>query len=322
MKASVYYETGGPEVFRYEDVPDPIAAEGGVIVKVEYISIEGGDSLHRSGGVMSAAPHIVGYQCAGVVKELGAGVTALEVGDRVVTVGLDGSYAELRAVPAGFCWKIPEGLSTELAACIPVAYGTAHDCLFEFGRLAKGESVLVQAGASGVGIAAIQMAKNAGARVLATASSDSKLERLKEFGLDDGINYAQGSMVARVLSLTDGRGVDLVVESVGGKGLGESLECLAYKGRCVSLGDAGRGGSAIVDVGTLRPKNLTLCGYFLGAELLLRPDTYATIARVIDEVASGAIRVVVDRTFPLRDAEGAHKYIESRQSFGRVVMIP
>ena len=187
-----------------------------------------------------------------MVIESGEKVADLKVGDRVVTVGLDGSHAELRAVPAGFCWKIPDGLSTEEAACVPVAYETAHDCLFVFGRLQAGESVLVQAGASGVGIAAIQMAKKVGARVLATASSDSKLERLREFGLDDGINYVTSQVVAEVLSLTEGRGVDVVLESVGGRGLNDSLECLGYRGRCVSLGDAGRGGPAMVDAGSLR----------------------------------------------------------------------
>jgi NADPH2:quinone reductase len=322
MKAAVYYETGGPEVFKYEEIPDPVAPPGGVLVKVEAISVEGGDTLHRSGGDISAVPHIVGYQCAGTVIETGPGAVALAVGDRVVAVGLDGSHAELRAVPEGFCWKIPEGLSTEEAACIPVAYGTAYDCLFEFGRLSVGESVLVQAGASGVGIAAIQFAKRAGARVLATASSQSKLDRLRDYGLDDGINYTEGDLVAKVLGLTDGRGVDVVIESTGGSGLTHSLDCLGYRGRCVSLGDAGRGAAAIVDVGSLRPKNLTLSGYFMGAELLLRPGFHESIARIIDDVAAGEIRVVIDRRFALSEAEEAHRYIESRQAFGRVVLVP
>lgn len=322
MKAAVYYETGGPEVFRYEDVPDPAVSEDAVLVKVEVISVEGGDSLHRAGGEMASVPHVVGYQCAGVVIETGEKVSALEVGDRVVTVGLFGSYAELRAVPAGFCWKIPDGLSTEQAACVPVAYETAHDCLFVFGRLHAGESVLVQAGASGVGIAAIQMAKRVGARVLATASSDSKLERLRDFGLDDGINYATRPVVPEVLSLTEGRGVDVVLESVGGRGLSDSLECLGYRGRCVSLGDAGRGAPAMVDAASLRAKNLTLCGYFLGTELFLRSDSYKSVASILDDVASGTIRVVIDRTFALADAAEAHTYIESRQAFGRVVLVP
>jgi NADPH:quinone reductase len=322
MKAAVYYETGGPEVFRYEEIPDPALGDGGVLVKVEAISIEGGDTLHRSGGEIAVVPVVVGYQCAGTVIATGPGVATLVVGDRVVTVGLDGSHAELRAVPEGFCWKIPEGLSTEEAACIPVAFGTAHDCLFEFGRLSAGESVLVQAGASGVGIAAIQLAKAAGAQVLATASSDSKLARLVEFGLDHGINYVEKEVVAEVLLITGGGGVDLVIESVGGPGLNNSLDCLGYRGRCVSLGDAGRGEPAMVEVGSLRPKNLTLSGYFMGAELLLRPGFHEAMAKIIAEVASGKLRVVIDRRYPLTDAAEAHRYIESRQAFGRVVLVP
>ena len=205
MKAAVYYETGGPEVFRYEEVADPAMAGHEVLVRVEAISIEGGDTLNRTGGEMSGVPHVVGYQCAGTVVAAGDQVTLLREGDRVVTVGLDGSHAELRSVAEPFCWIIPDGLSTEEAACIPVPFGTADDCLFEFGRLQPGETALIHAGASGVGIAAIQLAKRAGARVLATASRDEKLERLTEFGLDEGINYASSDFVEEVRRLTDGK---------------------------------------------------------------------------------------------------------------------
>jgi NADPH2:quinone reductase len=322
MKAAVFYSAGGPEVFRYEDVPDPHVAEDQVLVKVGAVSIEGGDTLARAGGDLFVVPHIVGYQCAGTVIEAGEKVVGLGVGDRVVTVGLDGSHAELRAVPEGFCWKIPEGLATEEAACVPVAYGTAHDCLFEFGHLSEGESVLVQAGASGVGIAAIQMAKQAGARVLATASNDDKLQRLKVFGLDEGVNYVASDMVEEVRRLTGGQGVNLVLESVGGANLQASLNCLAYRGRCVSIGDAGRGDTTLVDTSVMRPNSLTLSGYFLGMELFTGTRAYAMIAAIIEDVAAGGIRVVIDRTFPLAEAAVAHAYLESRAAFGRVVLIP
>ncbi len=138
MKAAVYYETGGPEVFRYEDVPDPVAGPDELLVRVEAVSIEGGDTLNRLGGVFAATPHIVGYQCAGTVLSVGPAVSGVKAGDRVVTVGLDGSHAELRAVGEPFCWVIPEGVTTEEAACVPVPFGTADDCLFEFGRLQTG----------------------------------------------------------------------------------------------------------------------------------------------------------------------------------------
>lgn len=322
MKAAVYYETGGPEVLRYEDVPDPVAGPGDLLVQVEAVSIEGGDTLGRLGGDMPRSPHIVGYQAAGTVLEAGASTTGFSAGDRVVTVGLDGSHAALRAVMAGFAWKIPDGLSTPEAACVPVPFGTAHDCLFEFGRLVAGETALIHAGASGVGVAAIQLAKRGGARVLATASSDEKLGRLVDLGLDEGINYVRSDFVAEARRLTDGRGVDVIVDSVGGATLQGSIKALAYRGRCVSVGDAGRSPAETLEISTMRGNNQSLTGYFLGAEMLMAPRAHAMIATLLDEIARGEVKVVIDREYPLSDAAAAHAYIESRQAFGRVLLIP
>jgi len=322
MKAAVYYETGGPEVLRFEDVTDPTIGPMDLLVKVEVVSIEGGDTLNRLGGELSRIPHVVGYQCAGTVLDVGEAVRGFSEGDRVVTVGLDGSHAELRAVPAGFAWMIPPRLSTAEAACVPVPFGTAHDCLFEFGRLTAGETALIHAGASGVGIAAIQLAKNAGARVLATASSQDKIERLREFSLDEGIDYTRSDFVAEVRRLTDGRGVDVVVDSVGGKTLQGSLASLAYRGRCVTVGDAGRTPAETLDISNMRPNNQSLSGYFLGAELLVAPRTYPMVAELLSDIAEGKLKVVIDREYPLEEAAAAHAYIESRQAFGRVVLIP
>lgn len=321
MKAAVYYETGAPDVFRYEEVPDPVVGPGDILIDVEAISIEGGDTLNRLGGDLAKVPHVVGYQAAGTVAEVGAAVEGFAVGDRAVTVGLDGSHAARRTTPAGFAWKIPDGISTDDAACVPVPFGTADDCLFEFGRLQAGETVLIHAGAGGVGIAAIQMAARAGARVFATASRDDRLERLRELGLDEGINYATHDFVAEARRLTDGRGVDVVVDSVGTT-LQGSLDVLAYRGRCVSVGDAGRSAAARVDISGMRANNQTLSGYFLGAELLLSPRPHAMIAAHLDAIGRGEEKVVIDRVFPLSDAAGAHAYIESRQAFGRVLLVP
>jgi NADPH2:quinone reductase len=322
MKAAVYYNTGAPDVFRYEDVPDPKAGASDVLIEVEAVSIEGGDTLNRLQGEMTAKPHIVGYQCAGTVLEVGADVDGFAPGDRAVTVGLNGSHAELRAVPASFAWKLPKEVSNEAGACVPIPFGTAHDCLFEFGRLAAGESVLVHAGAGGVGIAAIQLAKIAGARVLATASSDEKLERLKPLGLDAGINYVRSDFVEEARRITDGRGIDVIVDSVGGSTLQGSLAALAYRGRCITVGDAGRSAAEQLDISGLRPNNQTLSGYFLGAELFLSPRAHALVSTLLQRVADGELRVVIDRTYPLSEASAAHSYIEGRQSFGRVLLIP
>lgn len=321
MKAAVYYENGGPEVFRYEDAPDPQCHPKGVVIRVEAISIEGGDTLNRFRGALVTRPHIVGYQAAGEVIEVGAEVTDLRVGQKVVTTGGFGSHAELRAVPAKTAWPIPEGMDVRQAAVIPVPFGTADDCLFEFGRMKKGDVVLVQAGASGVGVAAIQLAARAGASmVLATASSDERLERLKPLGLTHGINYRTQNVVHEVMRLTEKKGCDVIVDSVGGPTLQSSILSLAYRGRVSMVGQAGRE-PMNVDVGSMMAGNRSLSGVFLGAEITTE-RVRNNIQRLIDDVARGDLKVVIDRTFPLSEAAEAHRYIESRQAVGRVLLIP
>jgi len=320
MKAAVYYETGAPDVFRYEDVADPAIHPQGVIIRVEAVSIEGGDTLNRGGGQMAGSPHIVGYQAAGEIVEVGAEVTHLKVGQKVVTVNAFGSHAELRAVPARNAWPIPDGFDIHKASAIPVPFGTAHECLFGAGRLKAGETVLVQAGAGAVGLAAIQLAKQAGATVIASASSDERLERLKAFGMDHGINYGRDDLVEQVMKLTGGKGVDLVVDPVGGATLQGSLGALGYRGRISLVGNAGREPMK-VDVSSLMGGNRSLTGVFLGAEIMT-DRVHDMIQDMIDRAAKGELEVVIDKTFPLSDAAGAHAYIESRQAVGRVLLIP
>jgi len=322
VKAAVIYENGGPDVLRYEDVPDPQCPEGCVLIDVEAISIEGGDVLARAGSPPATVPHIIGYLAAGTVVELGAGVEDRAVGDRIVTLSAAGSHASRRVTPAMATWPIPRGLDAAPAACVPVAFGTAQECLFTAGGLEAGQTVLIHAGAGGVGMAAIQLAKRAGATVISTASDDERLERLKQFGLDHGVNYARESFVERTRELTDGRGVDLVLDSVGGQNLVDSIGALAYRGTLVSVGVAGRAGSS-VEARELWAQNNTLRGVFLGGALLTEyPRVHAMIADLFAQVTGGTLRVEIDRTFPLAEAAAAHAYIESRQAFGRVVMTP
>lgn len=320
MKAAVYYENGPPSVLKYEDVPDPACAPNGIVIKVEAVSIEGGDTLNRQGGTLMTKPHIVGYQAAGEVVQVGADVEDFKLGDKAVTTGFNGSHAALRAVAARTAWKIPQGCDVRLAAVVPVPFGTAHDCLFEFGRLKSGETVLVQAGASGVGVAAIQLAKRAGARVFATASSDERLERLKPLGLDNGINYKTEDVVKSVMKLTDNKGVNLVVDPVGGTTLQGSILSLGYRGRVSMVGAAGREPMR-VDVGSLMGGNRSLSGVFLGAEIAT-DRVHNMIQTLVDEVAQGKLKVLIDKTFALSDAAAAHAYIESRKAVGRVLLIP
>jgi NADPH:quinone reductase len=322
MKAAVYDETGGPEVLRYDEVPDPVVRAGGVVVEVGAVGVQGGDLLHRQSGDLPSAPHIVGYQAAGVVREVGEGVERLAVGQPVVATMFAGSHAELVSVPAASVWPLPDGLSVRDAAGVPIEFATAHDCLFEFGGLQPGETVLIQAGAGGVGLAAVQLAKAAGATVMATASSDQRLQRLREYGLDHPINYRTGDVVGEVMAVTERRGVDLVVDPVGGRVLETSIAALAYRGRISWVGRAGRDDD-VPDVWPIAMKNGTLTGVFLGAEMMIQPGrTHTLVADLLDRVASGELHVVIDRTYPLAEAADAHRYIESRQAFGRVLLIP
>jgi NADPH2:quinone reductase len=322
MNAAVIYENGGPEVLRYEDVPDPECPDGCVLIDVEAISIEGGDLLARASSPPPITPHIVGYLAAGTLVEVGAGVEGRTRGDRVVTLNSAGSHASKRVVPAMTTWPVPDGLDSASAACVPVAFGTAEECLFTAGRLEAGQTVLIHAGAGGVGMAAIQLAKHAGATVIATASSEEKLERLKEFGLDHGINYASEGFVERTRELTDGRGAEVILDSVGGQNLRDSIGALAYRGTLVSVGVAARGGSD-VEARLLWAQNNALRGVFLGGALMSEyPRVHAMIAALLERVASGGLRVEIDRTFALAEAADAHAHIESRKAFGRVVMTP
>jgi NADPH2:quinone reductase len=194
--------------------------------------------------------------------------------------------------------------------------------LFTAGNLAEGQTVLIHAGAGGVGMAAIQLAKGAGATVIATASSDDKLERLKALGLDHGINYATESFVERTNQLTDSRGVDIVLDSIGGQNLVDRVCVLAYRGTLVSVGVAGREGSAI-EARSLWTRNNTLRGVYLGGAILAEyARIHPMIGDMLERVASGELQVEIDRSFRLADAEAAHAYAESRKAFGRIVIAP
>lgn len=320
MKAAVYYETGAPDVLKYEDVPDPVCGPFNVLIDVKAISLEGGDVINRAFGEMASKPHIVGYQAAGVIIEVGEQVTNRKIGQRVTTLNMFGSHASKRAVPFLTAWVLPDSVSFEEGACVPVTFGIAHDCLFEFGHLKEGETVLVQGGAGGVGITTIQMAKNAGAHVLATASTDHKLKILKEYGLDSGINYTEKNLVEEVMRLTEGRGANLVVDPVGGRVLEQSIAAAAVRGRIISCGTASRDFSK-VDITGLAQGNKSLTGAFLGAEVATE-RVQKMIVDILEDVATKKIKVLIDKTYPLSEAKDAHAYAESRKAIGRIVMVP
>lgn len=320
MKAAVYYENGGPEVLRYEDVPDPACPDNGLLVKVEAISIEGGDTVNRLRGPLVTHPHVVGYQAAGEVVEIGRGTSGFRLGQKVVTTGTHGSHASLRAVRAATAWVVPEGLDLRVASTIPIPFGTADNCLFEYGKLQAGDTVLIQSAASGVGVAAIQLAKRAGMRVIATASSAERLAAVRSLGVDHGIDSSSEDVAKAVKKITDGKGVALALDGNGGRSLEASIASLGWKGRVAFIGFSSRE-FVKVDVSSLIAGNRSIHGLALGMEMTT-PRVRQSVQRLIEEVAQGQLRVLIDREFPLAEAAAAHAYIESRRAVGRVLLIP
>jgi NADPH2:quinone reductase len=322
MKAAVYYQNGGPEVFRFEEVPTPQCRPGEVLIQVATISIEGGDLVNREIRPLAHTPHIVGYQCAGTIVEVGAEVTDRHVGQRVVAILPWGSHAQFAAAPADDTWVLPEGMDIDLAAAIPVAWGTAHECLFEFGQLEAGQTVLIHAAAGALGLAAVQLAKRAGASVLVTASSAAKLERLRPFGVDIGIDYTREDFVAVTRAATDEQGAHLVIDSLAGENLARSIQALRYRGRVISVGVSGRD-QARPDPVSLWRGNNSMHGVYFPSSLDLEHDrVHAMVQRLIDEIARGELQVVVDRVFALSEAAEAHRYVVERKAFGRVLLRP
>jgi NADPH2:quinone reductase len=321
MKAAVYYENGPPSVFRYEDVPDPVAGPGQVLVANEVITIEGGDAIARR---LRPAPaggfFVVGYQTGGRVVAVGEGASRFKVGDRVATFAPQGSHAALRAVPEATAWKVPDGLDMKVGANIPVTFGTADDALFEFGELKAGETVLITGATGGVGVAAVQLARDAGATVIATGSGDARLARLKDLGAHHVIDYRAADIAESVKALTGGQGAEVVVEMVGGRTFDAAVEAAAYRGRIVFVG-AASGDPAQVDAMKLLIACKSVRGMIFGREM---PTERARqmIDRHMAAAEAGRLQVPIDRVFPLSEAAAAHEHLENGHPFGRVLITP
>jgi NADPH2:quinone reductase len=320
MKAAVYRQNGGPEVMSYEDVPDPVPGQGEVLVKIEAIAIEGGDTLMRAGAPLPQVPHCVGYCAAGEIAAVGDGVDTFTVGQKVTTFGYAGSHAEMRTVRADHCWVLPPGMDLAAAACVPVGFGTAYEAAIEFGRVQPGDTVLVQGAAGGVGLAAVQIAKKAGARVIGTGSSHEQLDALRKYGLDEGIDYRNEDLVERVRELTEGKGVDVAVDPVGGPLLDSLLRATRDGGRVAVLGRSSRESNTINAMHILL-RDLTVHGFML-SKWFHTPRVYAYVGDLVRRVASGDLEAVIDQTFPLADAVQAHTRAELRGRIGRVIMQP
>ncbi len=340
MKAILFRQHGGPEVLQYPDVPDPEPRPNEVLVRVRACALNHLDLWVRGGlpNVPIPLPHIPGSDVAGEIVKIGSEVTTVRVGQNVVlapgvTCGkcaacisgqdnrcrqftnlgymIDGGCAEFVRAPEVNCLPFPENLSFEEAAAVPLVFQTAWHMLIARAELQPGEDVLILGAGSGVGTAAIQIAKFFGARVITTAGSDAKLEKARQLGADHVINHKSQKIRDEVRRITNKRGVDVVFEHVGTATWDDSLASLALAGRLVTCGST-TGYDAKIDLRFLFSRQLSLLGSYMGVKSELH-----TIMKL---VAAGRLKPVVDRVFPLTEAAAAHAYVESAQQFGKVVL--
>lgn len=307
----------------WRDVPDVTPAAGEVLIGNRATAVNRADLVQRTGGYPPppGASGILGLECAGEVVALGAGVGSFEVGDRVCALLAGGGYAELVNVPAGQVVRMPAGLSFEQAAALPEVFATAYLNLFMEAGLKRGERVLLHAGASGVGTAAIQLCNVNHSPCYVTAGSADKIERCIALGAKGGADRHGEPFASQVSQWTEGAGFDVILDPVGGAYLKDNLASLAIEGRLVVIGLMG-GANAEVALGLMMVKRLKLIGS------TLRARSIAAKARVMDEltrnvwpaIESGAIAPIIDAVIPIAEAERAHALIASNETFGKVVL--
>lgn len=324
MRAITIPVPGGPEALVPTDRPDPTPSRGEVRVRVRAAGVNRADLLQRMGrypAPADAPQDIPGLEYAGVVDALGEGVTELAVGDRVFGLVPGGAYAERITVHARGVARLPDGLTFVEGGAIPEAFITAYDAMVTQAGLAAGERVLVQAAGSGVGTAALQIARAIGATAIGTARTAAKLERARGLGLSHGVVAQGGAFAQGVLAATGGQGADVVLELVGGQYVAEDLGCVAPLGRIILVGMLA-GGSVELDLGALLRRRVTLRGTVLRSrpleERLVAMQAFSR--HLVPLFESGALRPVVDRVFPLERAADAHAYVATNDGFGKVVL--
>jgi putative PIG3 family NAD(P)H quinone oxidoreductase len=324
MRTIVVSRFGGPDVLTLLERERPEPSRGEVRVRVRAAGVNRADIIQRIGrypAPSDAPPDVLGLEFAGEVESLGPFATAWKVGDRVFGLVGGGAYAEALVTHERLLAAIPAGMSFTDAAAAPEAFITAYDAMNVQGKLAMGETVLIHAAGSGVGTAAIQLARLSGARSIGTARSADKLERAKMLGLDHGVAVTGPAFASEVKRLTGGRGVEVVLELVGGDYLREDLASVASEGRIILVGLMA-GASVTVDLGAVLRQRVQVRGTVLRSRPLEQKlDAMQGFARhVVPLLANGALRPIVDRVLPLAEAAAAHSYIEQNQSFGKVIL--
>ena len=323
MKAIEISQPGGPEVLTLVERPKPELKPGQVLIKVKAAGINRPDVFQRQGSYPppSDASDLPGLEVAGEIVEGDVSGTNFKIGDMVCALTPGGGYAEYCAAPAGNCLPIPEGLSLVEAATLPETYFTVWSNVFDRGQLKKGETLLVHGGASGIGTTAILLARAFGHTVYATVGSDERVAAVEALGAEKGINYKTQDFVEEIKTLTNGRGVDVILDMVAGEYINRNLQCLAEDGRTVIIAQLG-GSKATINSNMLMRRRLTVTGS------TLRPRTpefkteiaHALEANVWPLFGSGQLKPVVYATFPFADVQKAHAMMDAGEQIGKIVL--
>jgi NADPH2:quinone reductase len=323
MKAVEVHAIGGPETLHLVDVPTPVPGPEDVLIEVESAGLNYADIMMRRGLYHGGPkpPFIPGFEAAGHVAACGEKVQHLATGQRVVAMTGIGSYAQFVSVPASRVIPLPDSVSFDEGAAFPAQYLTAYFCLHDCGKISAGQTVLIHAAAGGVGTAAIQLAKLAGAQVIATASSNEKLELCKRLGADHLVNYKSADFLEVVKDVTRSKGVEVVLESVGGDVYEKSQLALTTFGRLVVFGCAS-GMAGRTDPIDLLFKNKSIIGFHLGRYTADREAMTRATSAMFPAWHAGKLKPVIGRTFPLNQAAGAQNWITDRRSVGKVLLKP
>jgi NADPH:quinone reductase len=323
MRAIEIREPGGPGVLVPVERPMPVPAAGEVLIKVAAAGVNRPDIFQRLGRYPPppGASDIPGLEVAGTIEALGSGVWEWKTGDAVCALVAGGGYAEYCAAPAPQCLRVPRGLDMAAAAAIPETFFTVWTNVFDRGRLNAGESILIHGGSSGIGTTAIQLARARGARVFATAGSAEKCAECERLGAERAINYREADFAAAIKDATAGRGVDVVLDMVGGEYFAKNIDVLAVEGRLVEIATL-RGVKAEVNIQTIMQRRLTITGSTLRARPIADKGLIAAAVHqhVWPLLESGAVTPIIHATFPLRDAAGAHRLMESSAHIGKIVL--
>jgi len=324
VRAVVITTPGGPEVLDLTDVPDPVPAEGEVVLEVTAAGVNRADVLQRLGGYPPplGAPPYPGLECSGRVAQVGPGVSGWHEGDSACALLAGGGYAERVAVPAVQLLPVPAGVSLTDAAALPEVACTVNATVFTQARLGPGEVLLVHGGAGGIGTMAIQLAKAHGAAVACTAGPPQKLARCRELGADLAISYRDGDFVAAVREFTGGHGADVILDIMGAPYLAQNLAALATNGRLIVL--ATRGGTrAEIDLGTLMRKRISVFASTLRARPV--PEKAVVVADVLEQVwplvAAGKVAPVIEHILPMADAAQAHRLLDDEGHVGKILLV-